>query len=57
MDIWFYITLIVAFSFIYLGYDNKKRYELKCKEIELEQKIIDLEIKKVEKGHPAKKEC
>jgi hypothetical protein len=50
MDLWFYITLIVAFSLIYYGYDKKKSYELKGKEIELEQMKIELEMKKLDKG-------
>ena len=59
MDWWFYITIITALSLLYYGHENKKKYELKrktielehevkIKEMELEQKKLDLEIKKVE---------
>jgi hypothetical protein len=48
MDLWFYITLITAFSLLYYGYDKKKSYELKAKEIELEHKKIELEMKKLD---------
>ena len=61
MDWWFYITIITGLSLLYYGHENKKKYELKrktielehelkIKEIELEQKKLDLEIKKVENG-------
>ena len=59
MDWWFYITIITGLSLLYYGHENKKKYELKrktielehelkIKEIELEQKKLDFEIKKVE---------
>ncbi|WP_226037541.1 hypothetical protein [Aquibacillus saliphilus] len=50
MDLFFYITIIVALSLIYYGYDKKKSYELKMKKIELEGKRLDLELKKAENG-------
>lgn len=49
LDLWFYVTVIVGMSLLYYGYENKKKYNLKEKELELEHKKIDLEIKKVEK--------
>lgn len=49
LDLWFYITVIVGMSLLYYGYENKKKYNLKEKELELEHKKIDLEIKKLEK--------
>ena len=59
MDWWFYITIITGLSLLYYSHENKKKYELKrktielehelkIKELELEQKKLDLEIKKVE---------
>ncbi|WP_106496098.1 hypothetical protein [Lentibacillus sp. Marseille-P4043] len=50
MSLWFYVTIIVGFSLIYYGYDKKKSYEFKIAEIELEQKRLDLEMKKIECG-------
>ncbi|MGY0691270.1 hypothetical protein ACW2QC_00590 [Virgibacillus sp. FSP13] len=50
MSLWFYITVIVGFSLIYYGYDKKKNYELRIAEMELEQKKLDLEMKKIECG-------
>ncbi|MBP3950977.1 hypothetical protein [Bacillus suaedae] len=43
-----WITIIVALSLLYYGYDKKKGYELEEKKIELEQKKIDLEMKKLD---------
>ncbi len=59
MDFWFYITIIVVFSLFYYGYDTKKKYDLKqknlelehalkIKEIELEEKKLDLEMRKMD---------
>ncbi|WP_338448420.1 hypothetical protein R4Z09_19590 [Niallia oryzisoli] len=59
MDWWFYITFIIGLSLLYYGHENKKKYELqrrtmelehelKMKEMELEQKRLDLEMKKIE---------
>lgn len=56
MDLWFYITVIVALSLIYYGYDKKKSYELKEKQVELEYIRLELEMKKLEMGHPIEKE-
>ncbi|WP_066307506.1 hypothetical protein [Bacillus sp. FJAT-29814] len=61
MDWWFYITIITGLSLLYYGYENKKKYELKrrtmelehevkIKEMELEQKRLDVEIIKLENG-------
>ena len=61
MDWWFYITIIIGLSLLYYGHENQKKYELKrktmelehglqIKEMELEQKRLDLEIKKIENG-------
>ncbi|MCT2535390.1 hypothetical protein NC661_17895 [Aquibacillus koreensis] len=48
MDFLFYITIIVALSLIYYGYEKKVNAELKKKEIELEEKKIELEMKKID---------
>jgi hypothetical protein len=61
LDWWFYLTIIIGLSLLYYGHENKKKYELKRKTIELEhelaikkmdleQKRMDLEIKKMENG-------
>ncbi len=61
MDWWFYITIVIGLSLLYYGYENKQKYELKrktielehdlkIKEMELEQKKLDLEIIKIENG-------
>jgi hypothetical protein len=50
MDYWFYITIIVGLSLLYYGYENKKKYELKMKQIELEERKLDLEMVKIEAG-------
>ena len=49
-SLWFYISLMVAFSLLYYGYDKKKSYELKAKELEvqLEYKRLEVEMKKLE---------
>ncbi|UCZ52615.1 hypothetical protein LGQ02_17665 [Bacillus shivajii] len=48
MDLFFYITVIVALSLIYYGYKHKAELSLKEKEIELEAKKVDLESKKLD---------
>ncbi|WP_175384321.1 hypothetical protein [Bacillus sp. FJAT-27225] len=50
MDLWFYITIIVGLSLLYYGYENKKKYDIKLKQIELEEKKLDLEMIKIEAG-------
>ena len=61
MDWWFYLTIIIGLSLLYYGYENKKKYdlksktmelehELKMKELELEQKRLDVEFLKIENG-------
>lgn len=61
MDWWFYFTIIIGLSLLYYGHENKKKYELKrktieleheleIKKMELEQKRMDLEIIKIENG-------
>lgn len=53
-----FVLLIILLGVLYYGYENKKKFdlkkrelelkhELKIKEIELEQKKIDLEIHKI----------
>lgn len=56
MDLWFYITVIVAISLIYYGYDKKKSYELQEKKVELEYLRLEIEMKKVEMGIPIEKD-
>lgn len=56
MDLWFYITVIVALSLIYYGYDKKKSYELQEKKVELEYLRLEIEMKKVEMGIPIEKD-
>ncbi|RKQ30497.1 hypothetical protein [Oceanobacillus halophilus] len=52
MEYLFYVTviIIVGFSLLYYGYDKKKSYELKLKEIELEKRKLDLELINIENG-------
>jgi hypothetical protein len=61
MDWWFYFTIIIGLSLLYYGHENKKKYELKrktieleheleIKKMELEQKRMDLEMKQIENG-------
>ncbi|MCP3026507.1 hypothetical protein [Halobacillus sp. A5] len=49
MDLFFYITIIIALSFIYQSYDKKKSNELKIKEMELEQKKLEVEKLRLQK--------
>jgi hypothetical protein len=56
LDLWFYITVIVALSLIYYGYDKKKSYELQEKKVELEYLRLELEMKKLEMGLPIEKD-
>ncbi|MBH0229770.1 hypothetical protein LCL89_02210 [Halobacillus yeomjeoni] len=44
MDFFFYITIIVALSFIYGAYEKKKNHDLRKKEIELEHRKLDLQM-------------
>jgi hypothetical protein len=65
MDWWFYFTIIIGLSLLYYGHENKKKYELKrktieleheleIKKMELEQKRMDLEMKQIENGLSSK---
>ncbi|WP_200816578.1 hypothetical protein [Halobacillus sp. Marseille-P3879] len=56
MDLFFYITIIVALSLIYYGYDKKKSYELKVKEVELEYQRLEIEKLKLDKKTAEKEE-
>ncbi|MDV2686064.1 hypothetical protein RYX56_16980 [Alkalihalophilus lindianensis] len=48
MDLFFYITIIVALSLMYYAYDKKKSYEIRRLEVELEHKKVELEMKKID---------
>ncbi|GGF13942.1 hypothetical protein GCM10010954_10870 [Halobacillus andaensis] len=49
MDVFFYITIIVALTLMYNAYEKKKSYEVKAKEIELEHKKVEVEKLRLEK--------
>lgn len=50
MNFYLFIIIIVCISVIYYMYENKRKYDLKSKEIELENNKIDLEKIRIENG-------
>ncbi|MFG6149280.1 hypothetical protein [Halobacillus sp. B23F22_1] len=49
MDLFFYITIIVALALTYNGYIKKKSSEVQTKEIELEHQKLEVERLRLEK--------
>ncbi len=60
MDWWFYFTIIIGLSLLYYGYENKKKYELKRKTMELKHELkireMELEIVKIENSSISKQD-
>lgn len=51
MDFFLCVVVIVGMSLLYDGYTKKKNTEVKLKELELEKRKIDLELKKKVQEH------
>lgn len=50
MDFFFYVAVIAGMGILYAGYESKKSYKLREKQLRVEERRIELEKLKVEKG-------
>ncbi|MCA1064379.1 hypothetical protein QTG56_22435 (plasmid) [Rossellomorea sp. AcN35-11] len=48
MNFFVLVVVVIGFSLIYYGYEKKKDYEVKLRELDIQEKKIDLEIMRAE---------